>query len=72
MPELFATSFCLSGRCVCRLHMEACLIERELQDQRNHLAEKHKAEELLQDGARLLAEQELHTTFGNGAPCGKA
>jgi hypothetical protein len=52
--------------------MEACLIERELQDQRNHLAEKHKAEELLQDGARLLAEQELHTTFGNGAPCGKA
>jgi hypothetical protein len=62
MPQLFHTDFCLSGQCVCRLHMEACLIARELADEKNHIAEKRKAEELLNEGGRLLDEQEIHGT----------
>ena len=61
MPKLFATDFCRSGQCVCRLYMEACLIARELADENNHIAEKRKAEELLREGGRLMAEQDTHT-----------
>ncbi len=60
MPKLFSTDFCLSGQCVCRQHMEACLIARELADDKNHAFEKRRVEELLNEGARLLDEQDAH------------
>jgi hypothetical protein len=60
MAQLFHTDFCLSGQCVCRQLLEAMLIERELTDTKNHIAEKHRVIELLNEGGRLMAEQEIH------------
>ena len=60
MSKLFQTSQCLSGQCVCRCLLEALLIERELSDSKNHITEKHRVIELLNEGGRLMAEQETH------------
>lgn len=56
MPELFTTAQCVSGRCVFRLAVEAMLIARELSDRANGLAEKQRANELLNEASRLLTE----------------
>jgi len=64
MPKLFSTDFCLSGQCVCRQFLEAMLIERELADEKNHATEKRRGIELLNEGGRLLAEQDQHREPG--------
>jgi hypothetical protein len=60
MPKLFQHEGCLSGQCVCRLHMEACLYALAMSDPNNNAMEKRKAQELLQEGFRLLTEQKAH------------
>ena len=58
--RLFDHPGCKSGQCICREHLLACLIARELSDQHNGTAEKRRADELLAEGARLLDEEGIH------------
>jgi hypothetical protein len=61
MPQLFHTDFCLSGQCVCRQYLEACLIARELSDGKDLREAKRRIVALLNEGGRLLDEQGIHS-----------
>ena len=64
MSKLFCTDFCLSGMCVCRNFTQAAIISREVSNEKNYVAEKRRAEELLQEARRLFLEIETHKTKG--------
>lgn len=66
MSKLFCSDFCLSGMCVCRNYTEASIIARELSNEKNHVAEKRRAEELLQEARSLFMEIDDHTVKGEG------
>jgi hypothetical protein len=66
MSKLFCTDFCLSGMCVCRNFTQAAIIEREVSNEKNHMFEKRRAEELLQEARRLFTETEAHKMKGEG------
>jgi hypothetical protein len=51
---------CRSGQCVFEQCVKAQLIARELSNEKNHAMEKRKAEELLQEAARLADERDTH------------
>jgi hypothetical protein len=58
--RLFDHIGCRCGQCVFEQCVKAQLIARELADENNHAMEKRKAEELLQEAARLLNEKDMH------------
>lgn len=64
MSKLFCSDFCLSGQCVCRNYTQAAIISREVSNEKNYVAEKRRAEELLQEARRLFLEIQTHKTKG--------
>jgi len=64
MPKLFATDFCRSGMCVWQQLGMALLIADELSDEKNHVAEKRRVQELKNEARRLMEEEEIHHDTG--------
>ena len=60
MPKLFATDFCRSGMCVWQQLGMALLIADELSNEPNHVAEKHRVQELKNEARRLMEQEEVH------------